>query len=688
MGNQQDALPRFNYVEVAAEAVDGYSAVYRAKDFKEKLLVAPKNGIRTLQRMFQVNFNQLSSREFLGFKPILRWRLDPDSGVRNPEHEAEFSFFSYRGVEQKVRHLNAALQSKGLVSLEERLGNRCLRLLGIHAQSNIEQFMVEIACICFGLTTVQLGALFTEAEVERVFEQTQLQTIFVGLEQVGLYLELLRQGRLRSLKHIVVFNADALFPAERAALDSLKQVSWHCYEALLELGAKLPQTNFPPVQPDDILSLCFTSGSTGEPKAVPISHRNAVGFLAAVDSRAIFLHSRTVYFSYLPLCQILEKMMFFAVSYKGGKYAVTCSGNLALLDEIKAVQPTILVGSPQIFKQFAFQIQQHIDRLPGLVSWYLNRAVHQKCKQLRSGSYEHSLLEDKMFASSKQLFGGRLEVLCSGSAIMDQSTKQFLMSVLGCPFVEGYGTTETIGAAFFTNPLLLSDLDNQGGPLPSLEFKFQAEPQLGLLSDAKDAFGRPIPGGEILLRGASVFEGYYKNEALTRAALDEDGWFHTADLGVLCPKTRALKLLGNKHEAFKLQPGDFIFPQVLESIYQSSPLINNIFVHGSPLQPCIIAVVHLQQARAETLARDLKIDFVNYPSLLASPQFKQAVLDHLNRIAVDHKLKAYECVRAIHLEIQGFGTLGLQTATLKLIRRKCRANYEEIIGRLYAELQV
>ncbi len=685
MGNEQNKAHRYSYTREAADATAQDSAVYRHSDLTDKLLVAPSGGIRTMQRVFQTNFDQLSSREFLGFKPILRWDLDPLSAKRTPIHEQDFSYFSFRGVDQKVKHLGSALHSKGLVSSEEQFAGRSLKLLGIHSRSNVEEFMVEIACICFGLVSVQISALFTEQELTSVFEQTQLQTVFVGLEQLGVYLKLIREGKLPSLKHLVLFNSDALFPDERAALDGLPHTDWHCYEDLLQTGAKLPQLAFPVVRPEDFVSLSLTSGTTGPPKAVLISHRNAVAFLAALDSKASFLHSRSVYFSYLPLCQILEKMMFFAVSFKGGKYAVSRAAGEAMLEEVRLVQPTIFVGSPQVFERFARAIQRQIDKLPGLVGWYVKRTVRKVSEQIRSGSCEHSLLQRQALASVRQAFGGKVEILCSGSSVMDSSTKLFLMSALGCPLIEGYGTTETMGAAFFASPRTLFDLESQGGPLPSLEFKLRAVPELGLFSDAKDVFDRPTPGGEILLRGPSVFETYYKNEALTRAAIDEDGWFHTADIGVISPQTNALQILGTKQEAFKLQPGEFVFPQVLESVYRSSPLVQTIFVYGSPLRDSLVAIVNLHRDCAEQLAREKKIDFADYPSLLASPQFVQTVESLLDALALAHKLKAYQRVRAVHLESEAFSSLGLLSATLKLNRRKCRDHFEQILEQLYRD---
>ena len=242
-----------------------------------------------------------------------------------------------------------------------------------------------------------------------------------------------------------------------------------------------------------------------------------------------------------------------------------------------------------------------------------------------------------------------------------------------------------MGAAFFADPRLLGGSGLQGGPLPCLEFKLREAPQLGLLSDAKDVYDRPTPGGEILVRGTSVFESYFNNEPLTRAAVDEEGWFHTSDLGVLCPQTRGLKLLGSLHEAFKLQPGEFVFPQVLESVYQSAPLVKTIFVHGSPLHDRLVAVLNLDKEQAESLARDLNLPFPDYASLLASPQFVLAVKAQLEELARSHKLKAYERIHAVHLEPQGFFSLGLLSATLKLNRSKCKAHFDEIILRLYRE---
>lgn len=189
------------------------------------------------------------------------------------------------------------------------------------------------------------------------------------------------------------------------------------------------------------------------------------------------------------------------------------------------------------------------------------------------GSYTHSLYDPLVFSKTKQAMGGRLRLMTSGSAPILPHVHSFMKVVMACPLIEGYGQTETTGVTFATDSLDPTT-GHVGGPTvnfyvnqSNVEFKLEDIPEMNYTHKDVDSNKKPCPRGEICIRGPGVFVGYYKDPEKFRESIDSDGWFHTGDVGCILPGNGALKIIDRKKNIFKLQHGEYIAAEKVESVY-------------------------------------------------------------------------------------------------------------------------
>jgi long-chain acyl-CoA synthetase len=205
----------------------------------------------------------------------------------------------------------------------------------------------------------------------------------------------------------------------------------------------------------------------------------------------------------------------------------------------------------------------------------LQRAVASKLRNLaQGGHYSHSIYDPLIFNKMKNLLGGRVKIMITGSAPISSEVLNFLKICFCAPVCEGYGLTESSAAASLT-----STFDpvsgHVGGPLSCIRVKLRDIPEMSYLSTDEN------PRGEILFYGNSIFKGYYKNEEKTAEALI-DGWLATGDVGSIFPNG-SIKVIDRAKNIFKLSQGEYIAPEKLENIYIQSPYVAQIYVHGDSL---------------------------------------------------------------------------------------------------------
>lgn len=225
-------------------------------------------------------------------------------------------------------------------------------------------------------------------------------------------------------------------------------------------------------------------------------------------------------------------------------------------------------------------------------------------------------------------------MMLSGSAPLSGEVQAFLKCCFVCSFPEGYGLTETAGAACcaFSNDPATGHI---GGILGCTKVRTKDVPEMGYHYEMEDGSD---PKGEICFKGPSIFTGYYKNPEKTAEAFDEEGWFHTGDVGVIM-KNGSMKIIDRAKNIFKLSQGEYIAPEKLENVYIQSNFIAQVWVHGDSLQSWVIAFVVVDP---DALTAWAKSNSMDAKTALASDELKQAVYEDMLRLAKANKFNSLE----------------------------------------------
>lgn len=431
----------------------------------------------------------------------------------------------------------------------------------------------------------------------------------------------------------LVYNDSTNFPVSDKELADFKESNPHltiiAYSDLVALGEANPIDPVPP-KPTDMCCIMYTSGSSGTPKGVPITHEGIVAGITGLHTVvAETISHRDVILAYLPLAHILEMAVENLVMFIGGTLGYGSPRTLAdsstrnCAGDMRELAPTVMVGVPQIWETIRKGIEARVNS-SGMVTRNLFwGAFNLKSMLVAAGLPGAALLDALVFKKVRDMTGGRVRFLFNGASGISDGTRQFVSLVLA-PMITGYGLTETCANGALGCPLQWTR--TAIGPVPaSLEVKLVSIPDLGY-----DAKSNP-PQGEILLRGLPVCKEYYKNPEETAKAFTSDGWFRTGDIGEF-DSVGHVKIIDRVKNLVKLQGGEYIALEKLESVYRGSEYVHNIMVYGDGENPRSIAVISPNEKPVADLAKKLGVD---HHHAHTDPKVLDAV--HKDLIAVGKK---------------------------------------------------
>ena len=451
-------------------------------------------------------------------------------------------------------------------------------------------------------------------------------------------------------------------------------------------------------KPNTILTLCYTSGTTGVPKGVKLSQSNFIAQMENFRDAGLDLNPKDCLLIYLPLAHVMERIETFGV-FLGGCKAGLLSGDprTSLSEDIEILKPTVLLAVPRILQLFRQKILDNIDKIPASQKCkknLVNRAIRSKREAFRQNKKLNSFFYDKLvFSKIKEKFGGRIKIIASGSAPLSHEIANDIKIFFGVPIIEGYGLTEVCGAATATH---ISDLSNDsaGGPIKTCKIKLEDVPEMKYNSQT-ELNGEPSPSGEICIKGPILFKGYFRNEKATKEAIDKDGWFHSGDIGRILPFTKGLKIIDRKKEIFKLSQGEYIAPSKLEGAYGKSKFIQSIFVYGNSLKTYVIAVIVpnkesvFEFLKSKGVIEDTKNNFgeitnKDYEYFLKNEELVKIIKADLETIAKENNFNSLEKITKFVLTEKEFLiSNGCYTPTLKLVRNVIAKMFEVEIEAIY-----
>ena len=396
-----------------------------------------------------------------------------------------------------------------------------------------------------------------------VLNQTELTTICLEDKFISLIAKLKREGKIPHVRNIVSY--DPLSEQKVKEIQDADMKSYNFWD-LVEVGKVQKEVYLEEPTPDSVYMFCYTSGTTGDPKGVILTHKTFIACAYVDDHFQFNFEDTDVTISYLPYGHTFEQCFFVLSLLRGFAHGYYSGDPLKLLDDIQTLKPTIFCTVPRILNRVYTKIHESIATKGKFTQWLFNRAVESKKYYYeRDGNLKYTMYDKTVFAKIRQQFGGNIRYMLSASAPVSAEVLQFYKLALGIHVYEVYGQTENNGPATCTHPLDKAG-QSVGGVIPSLRLRLKDVPELGYLTSDNP------PKGEVQLKGHNIFKGYFKNPEKTQEVLTEDGWLNTGDVGVILPNG-AIRIIDRAKNIFKLSQGEYIAPEKLENIYAQCPVI-------------------------------------------------------------------------------------------------------------------
>uniref|UniRef100_A0A8C1I845 Long-chain-fatty-acid--CoA ligase n=1 Tax=Cyprinus carpio TaxID=7962 RepID=A0A8C1I845_CYPCA len=524
-----------------------------------------------------------------------------------------YQWLKYKQVSDRAEFLGSGLIHRGQKPLQESF-------IGIFAQNRPEWIIAELACYTYSMVAVPLYDTLGPEALVFIINRAKISTVICDKQdKAETLLDNCEKNLTPVLKTIILMDPYDTALTDRGSKSGVDILSLKDVE---------------PPKPDDLSIICFTSGTTGDPKGAMLTHENVVA-----DAAVGFFQ-----------------------------------GDIRLLsDDMKALQPTVFPVVPRLLNR----IYDKSEAKTPFKKWLLNFAIEKKCAEVKHGIIRNDSIWDKLiFHKVQESLGGRVRVMVTGAAPISPTVLTFLRASLGCQIFEGYGQTECTAACSFT---LSGDwhTGHVGVPIPCNIVKLVDVEEMNYFASDGE--------GEVCVKGKNVFRGYLNDPEKTAEALDKDGWLHTGDIGKWLP-SGVLKIIDRKKNIFKLAQGEYIAPEKIENVYIQSAQVAQVFVHGDSLQSSLVAIVVPDPEVLPGFAEKLGVKG-SLEELCRNQEIKKAIISDLNKLGREAGLKSFEQVKDLYLHPDMFTIEnGLLTPTLKAKRADLTKFFKVQIESLYANM--
>ncbi|XP_045213523.2 long-chain-fatty-acid--CoA ligase 1-like isoform X2 [Mercenaria mercenaria] len=590
----------------------------------------------------------------------------PCLGTRNGPNR-EYTWLTYSEVYEMAKEFGSGLLDEGLKPNPETI-------VGIYSINRAEWTVTEQACSMFSIVTCALYDTLGPDTCAFIINQTGMSLVVCDTsDKAQLLLD--KAECLNTLKTIVVMDKISENNIAAAKKHGIKLIS---FRTVMENGKENPKELVPP-SPDDLCLICYTSGTTGDPKGAMLTHRSVIANLASicfyVEKSGAKITSGDSSLSYLPLAHVFERGLQVVFFMNGAKVGFS-SGDVKLLtDDLQALKPTIFPTVPRLLNRMYDKVMIGVKG-SALKSTLFQMALSAKESDLKRRIIRRDSIWDYLvFKKIQDLLGGKVRLVFTASAPLEQKVLNFTRCAFGCVVVEGYGQTENTAGIAFNIPGE-TEAGHVGPPLPCNIVKLIDVPEMDYYSKNDQ--------GEIVCKGPSVFSGYFKNEEKTKEALDEDGWLHTGDIGQWLPKG-VLKIIDRKKNIFKLSQGEYVAAEKIENTYMRSQYVAQAFIEGDSLQPYLMGVMVPDEEVMTQWAKENEVTG-SFSEVCDRKDVKDMILADINKIGKAAGLKGFEMVKDIIIHPELFSVEnGLLTPTFKNKRPQLRKFFKTQVQELYAK---
>lgn len=580
---------RYGYWRTDKPKEPGFSHEFISKDAKWYC----ENTEATLEDLHGLANPEADTLYKAFYATVQKYPENPWLGTRKG---SAYTWLTFQDSADIAANLSYGMYRLGLVPDIEAEG-KTYRFMGIQCKNRAEYGLTFVANMHQSATTVALYDTLGVASIKFIVNQTQLTTISVAVEFVKKYAQLLLEDQklpvdkqqFKTLKNLIVFENTIRDEAFKEDMDLAAKagLTIYTFDEVVKTGCDDLDQQMKEPEPDTAILFSYTSGTTGTPKGVKLTHKTGLSATFALQThlKEHRFKVEDTYLSYLPAAHAFEGTVFMCSMITGMKCGYFGGNVLKLTEDAAVLKPTFFPSVPRLFNRIYGKIKDKFAAKTGIGAFLIRKALATKMANLHAtGQTTHWFWDRIIFKKVKALLGGRVRLMVTGSAPIAGEVLDFLKVCFCCVVPEGYGMTETNAGTFVTDP---DDPQSGhvGGPLQNYKLRLRDIPEMSYYHTDK-----PYPRGEICFWGPSVMEGYFKEPEKTQEVLSEDGWLRSGDVGMIL-ESGALKIFDRAKNIFKLSQGEYIAPEKLENVYIQSEWVSQLYVHGDSLHDWLVTFV-------------------------------------------------------------------------------------------------
>lgn len=611
-----------------------------------------------------------------------------------------FVRYSYSQVYQHVIELAWQLKKLGIKKGEN---------VGMMSDNRREWLISDLALLSLGAIDVPRGCDSMGLEIRFILNYTECKvSFFENGRQLEKVLECREECPL--LEKAILFDMCDEGTIQKAKDMGIEVINYHFLESEGAAVSKEDwiqiENGMEEIEPSDVATIIFTSGTTGTPKGVQLTHDNFIAECEVSHYCLGLMQRGDIWLTVLPVWHSFERAFCYMVIALEGGFAYSKPIASIMLSDMALVQPQFMNGVPRLWESVAQGLLREMKKQSGMKQWVFNLSVSIGKMYYREKSHVMGLrcrfkwyprfldslygllpfillfplnfiCEKLVFKQIRLKFGGKLRGAISGGGALQPNTEAFFRAI-GFNLLEGYGMTETAPVISVCNSKKPRS-NNVGLIFPSFELKVVAHKE-GKVIDGKPL--KPGKRGLVLVKGRQVMKGYYKRPDLTEAIIDKEGFLNTGDLGMVS-YDHELKLIGRAKDTIVLLGGENIEPQVIEKAVNSSPYVERTVILGQD-QKYVAALIVPDQMNVISYAEENNIIYDNWEKLLETNEVQSLFRTEIDDL-VNAKTGFRTCERVFRFKLlsQSF-TPGREINTKQeLLRLRISELYKKDIKKLF-----
>jgi long-chain acyl-CoA synthetase len=645
------------------EKKDGETVPRRNIRTKDGLRVTPEDGVNTIFDIVTRGSKKFGNAKAVGKRRLIETHEETKKVkkmVDGKEQEVDkkwtyfelskYEYMSFTEYEQLVLKIGCGFRKLGM-----KAGDR----VHIFAATHPHWLATAHGAGSQSMPIVTAYDTLGEEGLKHSLLQTNAKAIFLDPHLLTTLIKPLQEAK--DIQHVIYNDDDASTSKRDPKLveedvkklkDAHPNLTVTAFSEFVKMGEENKVDPVPP-KPEDLCCIMYTSGSTGAPKGVLLTHKNVVAAIAGVDVIVgPYIGPGDGLLTYLPLAHILEYVFESACIFWGGSMGyghprtLTDTNLRNSAGDIAEFKPTILVGVPAVWETVKKGIIGKVGKMNPVTRNLFWGALSAKSFMMSNAGYlplsglGTSIVDTVVFKKIQEATGGRLRICMNGGGPIAKDTQHFI-SMCIAPMISGYGLTETSAMGALMDPLAWTD--TALGEIPgSIEIKLVDFPDAGYHSTNKP------PQGEIWIRGASVTSGYLNLEKETKESFTDDGWFKTGDIGEF-DSAGQLRIIDRKKNLVKMAHGEYIALEKLESVYRSTPVVGNICVIADPSKNKPIAIVVPAEPALKQIASDAGVQGNGLEDLCHNEKVNGAVLREMQKAGKNGGLTGIEMIDGVVL---------------------------------------